>query len=132
MKKIICITTYPPRVCGIATFSYDLIETIHKKFGQNLTIKVCAVESTIEKHTYDDTVEYTLNSSEKEDFTVVAKRINQDSDVNLVCIEHAACPYFSNIWKTAATKHTTSLSTANASSCSFPAAKIPKDCPCDW
>lgn len=96
MKKIICITTYPPRVCGIATFSYDLIETIHRKFGQNLAIKVCALESTIEKHTYDDTVEYTLNSSEKEDFAIVAKRINQDNDVNLVCIEHEFGLYSEN------------------------------------
>lgn len=96
MKKIICITTYPPRVCGIATFSYDLIQTIHKKFEQNFVIKICAVESAIEKHTYDDMVEYTLNTSEKEDFTVVAKKINQDNDVNLVCIQHEFGLYSEN------------------------------------
>ena len=52
MKHILFITTYPPRVCGIATFSYDLIHSINKQFKQDYTVKVCAVESETEKHSF--------------------------------------------------------------------------------
>lgn len=88
MKEILCITTYPPRVCGIATFSFDLIQAIHEKFDQSYTVKVCAVESDIEKHIYDNTVKYVLNSSDQESFSLIAKKINTDIDVDLVCIQH--------------------------------------------
>lgn len=36
MRKIICITTYPPRECGIATFAQDLIRAILQSL-ENLT-----------------------------------------------------------------------------------------------
>ena len=38
MRKIICITTYPPRECGIATFAQDLIRAILSKFGESYSI----------------------------------------------------------------------------------------------
>ncbi|MDD4760300.1 MAG: glycosyltransferase [Bacteroidaceae bacterium] len=88
MKHILCITTYPPRVCGIATFSYDLIQNINKKFQNDYIVEVCAVESKIEKHSYDSTVKYVLNTSEQEDFEVISKRINQDANIDLICIQH--------------------------------------------
>jgi len=96
MKEILCITTYPPRVCGIATFSYDLIQAIHKEFKQNYVIKVCAIKSAVETHDYDDTVKYVLDSSKQEDFAIIAKKINQDLDINLVCIQHEFGLYSEN------------------------------------
>ena len=50
MKEIICLTTYPPRECGIATFSEDLIRAIETKFGESFSVKVCALESSSEQH----------------------------------------------------------------------------------
>lgn len=96
MKEILCVTTYPPRVCGIATFSDDLIQAINKKFRQNFVVKVCAVESSIEKHTYNDTVKYILNTSEREEFSTVAEKINSDTDIKLVCIQHEFGLYSEN------------------------------------
>lgn len=96
MKHILCITTYPPRVCGIATFSYDLIEHINKKFKKDYSVEVCAVESDVEKHSYDETVKYVLNTSEQEDFEVISKKINQDTDIDLICIQHEFGLYVEN------------------------------------
>lgn len=96
MKHILFITTYPPRVCGIATFSYDLIHSINKKFKQDYTVKVCAVESETEKHSYDDTVKYTLNTSNRKDFEVISKKINQDDEIDLICIQHEFGLYSEN------------------------------------
>jgi len=96
MKHVLCITTYPPRVCGIATFSYDLIQTINKKFTQDYRVEVCAVESEIERHSYDSTVKYVLNTSEQGDFEAISKKLNQNTDVDLICIQHEFGLYSEN------------------------------------
>lgn len=88
MREILCLTTYPPRQCGIATFSDDLIRSIHQKFGQSYSVKVCAVESSSEQHTYNSIVKYKLNTSEKSEFQSLADTINQDSEIDLILIQH--------------------------------------------
>ncbi|KAA6311374.1 hypothetical protein EZS27_037484, partial [termite gut metagenome] len=54
MREILCLTSYPPRECGIATFSNDLIQSVHRKFGNSYSIKVCALESPAEKYVYSE------------------------------------------------------------------------------
>lgn len=88
MKGILCITTYPPRQCGIATFSDDLIGSIHHKFGQSYCVMVCAVESSSEQHTYGDVVKYKLNTSVASQYSELAHTINGDAQIHLVLIEH--------------------------------------------
>ena len=96
MKHVLCITTFPPRVCGIATFSYDLIQAINKKFQDDYIVDVCAVESSLEHHSYDDRVKYVLNTSDKKDFDIISKRINNDINVDLICIQHEFGLYIEN------------------------------------
>ncbi|WP_321331046.1 glycosyltransferase [uncultured Bacteroides sp.] len=89
MKKIVCISTYPPRECGIATFSHDLIRAILYKFEKSYSIEVCAVESTLEKHSYPEIVKYSLNTSEVEEYIRIADLLNnKDADIDMVLIQH--------------------------------------------
>lgn len=88
MKEILCITTYPPRECGIATFSDDLIRSIHQKFGQSYSVRVCALESASQQHTYSDIVKYKLNTSEVSEFDTLADTLNCDQKISLILIEH--------------------------------------------
>ncbi len=88
MKEILCLTTYPPRECGIATFSDDLIRSIQQKFGESYSVKVCAIESTSEQHSYKDIVKYKLNTSEISDFASLSDTINDDQEIALLLIEH--------------------------------------------
>lgn len=88
MRKIICITTYPPRECGIATFAQDLISAVHAKFGESYSIKVCAVESETEKHTYTDEVEYVLDTSDVSSFAALAGQLNDNPEVEIVLVQH--------------------------------------------
>jgi len=37
-SEILFITSYPPRVCGIATYSHDLIKALNNKFSNSLSI----------------------------------------------------------------------------------------------
>ena len=90
MRKIVCITTYPPRECGIATFAQDLIRAIQSKFGNSYSIRICAVESGTEKYAYTrkQAVEYVLNTSDASAFATLAKQLNEDSEVEIVLVQH--------------------------------------------
>ncbi len=45
LPEVLCITTYPPRECGIATFSSDLTKALHDKFGQAFKMVICPIIS---------------------------------------------------------------------------------------
>lgn len=45
LPEVLCITTYPPRQCGIATFSCDLIKALKDKFGQAFKMTICPIIS---------------------------------------------------------------------------------------
>jgi len=60
LPEILFITSYPPRVCGIATYSQDLIKALNNKFSNSLSIKVCALESGDTSYLYPGEVKYIL------------------------------------------------------------------------
>lgn len=88
LPEIIFISSYPPRECGIATFSQDLIEALKIKFNQSFSIKICALEANNEKHSYGEEVIYTLNTSRTEEYLQLAKNINDNPLIQLVVIQH--------------------------------------------
>lgn len=82
------ITSYPPRECGIATYSSDLIKAINTKFGNSFSIKVCALESDNRTYDYPDEVKYTLKTSDKESYKKLSASINNDDKIKIVIIQH--------------------------------------------
>jgi len=85
---ILCITSYPPRECGIATYSQDLIRAINNKFSTSFSINVCALESNGNTYPYPDEVKYILKTSIANDYDKLAVKINQDNDIKIVLIQH--------------------------------------------
>lgn len=89
MKEILFITSYPPRECGIATYSDDLIRALENKFRDYFVIKVCALETETEKHTYQtDRVKYIFDTSRPEEYRRIADAINRDPEIDVVAIQH--------------------------------------------
>ncbi len=88
VPEILFITTYPPRECGIATYSQDLIVALNNKFNNSFRISVCAIESDTEQHFYPENVKYTLNTDDSSDFDYIANRINNDAAVRIVLVQH--------------------------------------------
>jgi glycosyltransferase involved in cell wall biosynthesis len=86
--EILFVTSYPPRVCGIATYSSDLISSVNNKFSNSLAIKVCALESAGSDYIYPEEVKYTLNTSDTDSYEKLASTINEDHAVKLVLIQH--------------------------------------------
>ncbi|MCK9399766.1 MAG: glycosyltransferase [Bacteroidales bacterium] len=88
LAEILFITSYPPRVCGIATYSQDLIMVLNNKFSNSLSIKVCALESGDASYNYPDEVNYILDTSLAPGYQKLAQSINQDNRIKLVLIQH--------------------------------------------
>ncbi|MHA3788596.1 glycosyltransferase [Flavobacterium hauense] len=89
LPEILVITTFPPRQCGIATYSQDLIKALNDHYVDSFSIKVCALENKNEKHTYTDpSVKYILDVSEPESYNQLAQAINEDDNIKVVLMQH--------------------------------------------
>lgn len=88
LTEILFITSYPPRECGIATYSQDLIKALNNKFSNSLSIKVCALESGESNYQYPEEVKYRLNTSISDDYERLALTINNDHHIKMVLIQH--------------------------------------------
>lgn len=87
-NEILIITSFPPRKCGIATYSYDLIKAIEDKYTTSFTIKVCALQKRDSILKYPSEVNYFLKSTVKEDYHRVALDINLDEAIKIIYLEH--------------------------------------------
>jgi len=86
--EILFITSYPPRECGIATYSQDLIIALNDKFSRSFKLEICALESESEKHNYTEEIKYILNTDHDDAFFCLAESINGDANICLVMIQH--------------------------------------------
>ena len=73
------MSTFPPRECGIATFTKDLIDSMDKKFNPSLKSKILAVnENGSSIYNYDKKrVAMQLNESDIENYIEAAEKIRE-------------------------------------------------------
>lgn len=89
LPEILFLTTFPPRQCGIATYSEDLIKAMEKQFVYSFDLKVCALETNKEQHTYESKkVKYVLNTSSDESYEQLVQNINADDNIKIVLLQH--------------------------------------------
>jgi len=82
--NIAFLSTYPPRECGLATFTQDLINAIDD-IGI-VDTNVIAIKNN-NKDVYDSKVFAEIRQNEKEDYLKTAQRLNV-SNIDLLVIEH--------------------------------------------
>ena len=88
LPEILFITTLPPRECGIATYSQDLINALNNQFENSFNCTVCALESEAEQHQYKEQPKYILNTDIRNSFIKTAFLINKDENIKLVVLQH--------------------------------------------
>ena len=88
LPEILFITSFPPRECGIATYSQDLVKALNHKFDQSFTLSICPVESESDRHIYPAQFNYLLNTSHPHHFDQLAARINASARIQLVVVQH--------------------------------------------
>jgi glycosyltransferase involved in cell wall biosynthesis len=88
LPEVLFLTSFPPRECGIATYSQDLIGALNNKFFDSFKLSICALESDNEKHEYNEEIKYKLNTDVTGAFAKLAKEINEDTDISMVMVQH--------------------------------------------
>lgn len=87
LPEILFVTSYPPRECGIATYSEDLIAALNNKFKKSFNIKIAALQHTGDTYDYSDAVQYQLDTDNPLSYKMLAREIN-NSNIQLVVIQH--------------------------------------------
>ena len=86
---VLYMSTFPPRECGIATFTKDLTTAMDKKFNPALKSEVLAINDNGSSiYNYDDKVNFQIDQTDIEDYIGIAKRINKRRDIKIVNIQH--------------------------------------------
>ncbi len=88
LPEIVFITSYPPRECGIATYSQDLIFALNNKFRKSFDIKICALQNQNDDYIYPENVNYILETDNQNSYLELAESINQDPNISMVLIQH--------------------------------------------
>ena len=85
-KKIAFISSFPPRKCGIATFTSNLIDNISLAGGVDFRPLVVAMQPSVE-YQYADPVEFVIRKDIKNDYVYACNYINSQS-VDAISLQH--------------------------------------------
>jgi len=85
-KRIAYVSTYPPRECGIANFTKDLIDSVDglREFRPSVVIAINEEGATYD---YDRRVKFQIERDSVDDYVQAARYVNL-SKVNLVNLQH--------------------------------------------
>jgi glycosyltransferase involved in cell wall biosynthesis len=88
--KIAFIGTYPPRQCGIGTFTHNLVKAVvsnteNKEIAKNAMI--IAINENEQSYNYPDEVKHIIRQNHQRDYIESAKFINY-SDADVCILEH--------------------------------------------
>jgi len=87
-SRICFLSNFPPKECGIATFTKDLVLSMNKRFNPILKSRVIAINGEEDFYNYNNKVVMQLNKEDIEDYITTAKKINDSNDIKLICIQH--------------------------------------------
>lgn len=88
LPEILFLTSYPPRECGIATYSKDLVKALAEKFGGSFKISICPLEVNGNQNNYSSDIKHILNTDSTVDYLALANRIDSDPNMGIVVVQH--------------------------------------------
>ncbi|MFO8011088.1 MAG: glycosyltransferase [Dehalococcoidia bacterium] len=88
-QAIACVSTFPPRKCGIATYTEDLTRAIDDIFDPAVKTKIVAMNpDDVLGFNYPRKVIFQITEDKEEEYLQVARQIEQSDDIKLVNIQH--------------------------------------------
>lgn len=88
-KYILQIGSYPPRECGIATFTYNLTNALNLKFNPVVKTRVAALnDQPTSFYNYNTLVSHQITATELERYVALAHDVNKRNDIKLISIQH--------------------------------------------
>ncbi|MDD5700042.1 MAG: glycosyltransferase [Candidatus Nanoarchaeia archaeon] len=86
---VVFLSTYPPRECGIATFTKDLVTSINQRLPKNTKTGIIAMNSNgVNIYNYPPEVIYQIRDTDMNDYIEAARQINESPRIKLVNIQH--------------------------------------------
>jgi glycosyltransferase involved in cell wall biosynthesis len=86
VKEIAYVSTFLPKKCGIATFTYDLVNSISQLKNPKVQRVISIDGVRVSKSAYENS-EYTIDRDNIDDYMLMADFLNHSS-VNVVNIQH--------------------------------------------
>lgn len=81
------VSSYPPRECGIATFTLALKEAAKKNLPR-IKFKIIAIDELDQGRKYSSRVIKVVRQNNKQDYIEAAEIINSDPEINIVNLQH--------------------------------------------
>ncbi len=88
LPEVLFVTSFPPRECGIATYSQDLVKALMDQFENSFNSSICALETETDQYIYTQKPKYLLNTNEPNSYLKTAFKINGDDHVKIVVFQH--------------------------------------------
>jgi glycosyltransferase involved in cell wall biosynthesis len=86
---VVFISTYPPRECGIATFTQDLFKYCQKILGPGIRCKIAAMNvSPLDTYNYPPEVSWEIDQDSHGDYVKLADAVNEDKNITGVILQH--------------------------------------------
>jgi glycosyltransferase involved in cell wall biosynthesis len=79
-SPVLYVSTFPPRECGIATFTKDLTTAMGSP-------RICAMNNGI-AFKYGNEVDMHINELDVQRYVTIARRINKDDSIKVINIQH--------------------------------------------
>ncbi|MFW5750891.1 MAG: glycosyltransferase family 4 protein [Planctomycetota bacterium] len=86
IHRVACIGTYPPRRCGIATFTQDLAVALATAYPA-VEVRVVAINDRDQGYDYDDRVCFEIAMEDPAAYRRAAEFLNMNN-YDLVCLQH--------------------------------------------
>src|SRR3990172_2716322 len=88
IKRIALVGTYPPRRCGIAAFSHDLLQSM-RLLLPDVRFEVYALnKSKLDIHVYPEEVVFTIDQDDPDYYSKAASKINANATETILIVQH--------------------------------------------
>lgn len=87
-NTILILSSYPPRACGIATYTQDMRNALSARFDASFDVQVCALQEELPDWNYPREVTDTVDVTSRLALMRKAEDINRDRHIAAVCIQH--------------------------------------------
>ena len=85
---IVYLSSYPPRKCGIASFTQDLATAMDYIANPKIKSKVIALNDNGNSYSYNGSVISQISDIDNQSYLDAAQKINEDDNIKLVNVQH--------------------------------------------
>src|SRR3989344_3626466 len=83
------VSSFPPRECGIATFTKDIVDSIESKFNPKISCRITALnENLLATYNYGKNVQLQIDQDDRDSYLIAAEKLNKCAHTRAVCIQH--------------------------------------------